>query len=172
VGKVVDEFGKLDILINNAGEQHPQKNPEDISAEQLERTFKTNIFAMFYLTQAALPHMEEGSAIVNTASVTAYKGHPVLLDYSSTKGAIVSYTRSLSQMIARRGIRVNAVAPGPIWTPLIPTTMETKDFGKQAPLKRAGQPAELAPVYVLLASTESSYVTGMTYGVTGGELFT
>lgn len=173
VGKVVDEFGKLDILINNAGEQHPQKNPEDISAEQLERTFKTNIFAMFYLTQAALPHMEEGSAIVNTASVTAYKGHPVLLDYSSTKGAIVSYTRSLSQMIARRGIRVNAVAPGPIWTPLIPSTFspdQVKSFGRDTPLGRPGQPAEVAMAYVFLASNDSSYITGQTIHVNGGSI--
>ena len=165
------QFGKLDILINNAGEQHPQENPEDISAEQLERTFRTNIFAMFYLTQAVLPHMEKGSVIVNTASVTAYKGHPILLDYSSTKGAIVSFTRSLSQMVAERGIRVNAVAPGPIWTPLIPSTFEpkqVKEFGKDTPLGRPGQPDEVAMAYVFLASQDSSYITGQTIHVNGG----
>jgi NAD(P)-dependent dehydrogenase (short-subunit alcohol dehydrogenase family) len=173
VSKVVDEFGKIDILINNAGEQHPQQNPEDISAQQLERTFRTNIFSMFYLTQAALPHMKKGSTIVNTASVTAYKGHPTLLDYSSTKGAIVSFTRSLSQMVAGRGIRVNAVAPGPIWTPLIPSTFppeQVKSFGKDTPLGRPGQPEELGPAYVFLASDDSSYITGQTIHVNGGKI--
>lgn len=171
VNKAVSQFGKLDILINNAGEQHPQDKPEDITAKQLERTFRTNIFAMFYLSQATLPHMEEGSAIVNTASVTAYKGHPILLDYSATKGAIVSFTRSLSQMVADRGIRVNAVAPGPIWTPLIPSTFEpkqVKEFGKDTPLGRPGQPDEVAMAYVFLASNDSSYITGQTIHVNGG----
>jgi NAD(P)-dependent dehydrogenase (short-subunit alcohol dehydrogenase family) len=173
IKEVVGVCGRLDILINNAGEQHPQANPEDISAEQLERTFRTNIFAMFYVTQAALPHLKKGSTIVNTASVTAYKGHPILLDYSSTKGAIVSFTRSLSLMVAKRGIRVNAVAPGPIWTPLIPSTFEPKEvkqFGKSTALGRPGQPEEVAPAYVYLASDDSSYVTGQVIHVNGGSI--
>jgi NAD(P)-dependent dehydrogenase (short-subunit alcohol dehydrogenase family) len=173
VDAVVRQFGKLDILVNNAGEQHPQENPTDISAAQFERTFKTNVFGMFYLTKAALPHLKKGSAIVNTASVTAYKGHPILLDYSSTKGAIVAYTRSLSQMLAKKGIRVNAVAPGPVWTPLIPSTFSperVKSFGKDTPLGRPGQPEELAPAYVFLASEDSSYITGQTIHVNGGSI--
>ncbi|HVS79071.1 MAG TPA: SDR family oxidoreductase [Candidatus Saccharimonadales bacterium] len=173
VKQVVDEFGKLDILVNNAGEQHPQDDPLKISPEQLEQTFRTNIFAMIYLTQAALPHFDKGSTIVNTSSVTAYKGHPELLDYSATKGAIVAYTRSLSQMLAEKGIRVNAVAPGPIWTPLIPSTFtpdQVKKFGKDVPLGRPGQPEELAPAYVYLASDDSSYVTGQTIHVNGGSI--
>jgi NAD(P)-dependent dehydrogenase (short-subunit alcohol dehydrogenase family) len=132
VAKTVGAFGRLDILINNAGEQHPQERIEDITAEQLERTFRTNIFSMFFLTKAAMPHLKKGSAIVNNASVTAYRGHPMLLDYSSTKGAIVAFTRSLSLMVADKGIRVNTVAPGPIWTPLIPSTFppeKVKKFG-------------------------------------------
>lgn len=172
IAKVVDEYGRLDILINNAGEQHPQEDPEKISAEQFERTFRTNVFGMFYLTQAALPHMKKGSTIVNTASVTAYKGHPTLLDYSSTKGAIVSYTRTLSQMLAP-DIRVNAVAPGPIWTPLIPSTFpkgQVKEFGKDTPMGRPGQPEELAPAYVFLASRDSSYITGQTIHINGGSI--
>lgn len=172
VNTVVDMFGRLDILINNAGEQHPQADPTKISQEQLERTFKTNYFGMFYLTQAALPHLKKGSAIVNTASVTAYKGHPVLLDYSSTKGAIISYTRTLSQMLAP-DIRVNAVAPGPIWTPLIPSTFspdQVKSFGKDTAMGRPGQPEELAPAYVFLASSDSSYITGQTIHANGGSI--
>jgi NAD(P)-dependent dehydrogenase (short-subunit alcohol dehydrogenase family) len=172
VAKVIDKFGKLDILINNAGEQHPQSDPLKISPEQLERTFRTNIFSMFYLTQAALPLMKKGSAIINTASVTAYKGHPELLDYSSTKGAIVSFTRTLSQMVAPK-IRVNAVAPGPVWTPLIPSTFskdQVKEFGKDTPMGRPGQPEELAPAYVFLASDDSSYITGQTIHVNGGAI--
>jgi NAD(P)-dependent dehydrogenase (short-subunit alcohol dehydrogenase family) len=170
--KVIEVFGRLDLLINNAGEQHPQEDPTKISQEQLERTFRTNIFGMFYLTQAALPHLKKGSAIVNTASVTAYKGHPILLDYSATKGAIVSYTRSLSQMLAP-DIRVNAVAPGPIWTPLIPSTFspeQVKKFGTDTPMGRPGQPAEVAPAYVFLASDDSSYITGQTIHVNGGSI--
>jgi NAD(P)-dependent dehydrogenase (short-subunit alcohol dehydrogenase family) len=173
IKKIVQEFGKIDILVNNAGEQHPQTNPEDISAEQLERTFRTNIFAMFYLTQAALPHMKDSSVIINTTSVTAYKGHETLLDYSSTKGAIVSFTRSLSQMVANRGIRVNAVAPGPIWTPLIPSTFppeQVKNFGKDTPMGRPGQPEEVAMAYVFLASRDSSYISGQTIHVNGGKI--
>jgi NAD(P)-dependent dehydrogenase (short-subunit alcohol dehydrogenase family) len=172
IRKVIDEFGRLDILVNNAGEQHPQEDPMNISQEQLERTFRTNIFGMIYMTQAALPHMKKGGAIVNTASVTAYKGHPTLLDYSATKGAIVAYTRSLSRMLAP-DIRVNAVAPGPIWTPLIPSTFkpeQVKKFGADTPLGRPGQPEELAPAYVYLASDDSSYVTGQTIHVNGGSI--
>src|SRR3712207_4731123 len=147
VEQTVRELGRLDILINNAAEQHPQESIEQISAEQLERTFRTNIFAMFYLVKASLPHLKEGSAIINTASVTAYKGSPQLLDYSATKGAIVAFTRSLSQALIEKGIRVNAVAPGPIWTPLIPSTFpedRVASFGADVPMKRAGQPDEVA----------------------------
>jgi NAD(P)-dependent dehydrogenase (short-subunit alcohol dehydrogenase family) len=171
--KTMGEFGRLDILVNNAGEQHPQDKPEDISADQFERTFRTNVFGMFYLTKAALPHLGKKSTIINTTSVTAYKGHPTLLDYSSTKGAIVSFTRTLSQMLADRGIRVNAVAPGPIWTPLIPSTFpkdEVKEFGKNTALGRPGQPEELAMTYVFLASDDSSYITGQTIHVNGGTI--
>src|SRR5215203_6119060 len=169
--QTVNELGRLDILVNNAAEQTPQESITDITSEQLERTFRTNIFAMFYMTKAALKHLRKGSVIINTASVTAYKGSPQLLDYSATKGAIVAFTRSLSQSLAERGIRVNSVAPGPIWTPLIPSTM-TEDkmdsFGENTPLGRAGQPAEVAPAYVFLASQEASYVTGEVIAVTGG----
>jgi NAD(P)-dependent dehydrogenase (short-subunit alcohol dehydrogenase family) len=173
VQQTVDEFGKLDILINNAAEQHPQKSIEDISKEQLERTFRTNIFSMFYLTKAALKHLREGSTIINTTSVTAYKGSPQLLDYSSTKGAIVSFTRSLSQNLVSKGIRVNAVAPGPIWTPLIPSTFpeeKVENFGQQVPMKRAGQPEEVAPSYVFLASDDASYMSGQVLHPNGGEV--
>jgi NAD(P)-dependent dehydrogenase (short-subunit alcohol dehydrogenase family) len=172
VEAVVQKFGRLDILVNNAGEQHPQDDPLKISEKQLERTFRTNIFGMFFLTQVALPHLKKGSTIINTASVTAYKGHPILLDYSSTKGAIVSYTRSLAQMLAP-DIRVNAVAPGPIWTPLIPSTFSperVKSFGKDTPMGRPGQPEELAPAYVFLASEDSSYITGQTIHINGGSI--
>ena len=173
VNKTVEGLGKLDILINNAAEQHPQENIEDITSEQLERTFRTNIFSMFYLTKAAMPHLKEGSTIVNTTSITAYKGNPTLLDYSSTKGAILSFTRSLSANLVSKGIRVNAVAPGPIWTPLIPSTFDAKrvsEFGASQPMKRPGQPEELAPAYVYLASDDSTYVTGQVIHVNGGEV--
>lgn len=173
VQQAVDEFGKLDILINNAAEQHPQESIEDISAEQLERTFRTNIFSMFYLTKAALKYLKEGSAIVNTTSVTAYKGNQQLIDYSSTKGAIVAFTRSLSQSLIEKGIRVNGVAPGPIWTPLIPSTFpedKVANFGKQVPMKRAGQPEEIAPSYVFLASDDASYISGQIIHPNGGEV--
>lgn len=173
VEKTVGEFGQLDILVNNAGEQHPQNSIEDISAEQLEKTFRTNIFSMFHLTKAALKHFKAGSSIINTASITAYKGHPKLIDYSSTKGAIVSFTRALSNSIVEKGIRVNAIAPGPIWTPLIPSTFTAEEvdvFGKNSPMKRPGQPEELAPAYVYLASDDSSYVSGQTIHINGGTV--
>jgi NAD(P)-dependent dehydrogenase (short-subunit alcohol dehydrogenase family) len=171
VERTVKELGRLDILVNNAGEQHPDKDIRDITDEQLRRTFQTNIFSMFYLTQAARPHLKQGSAIINCTSVTMYKGSKELLDYSATKGAITAFTRSLSENLIEDGIRVNAVAPGPIWTPLIPATMppdQVKSFGKQAPMGRAGQPVEVAPAYVYFASQESSYVSGEVIGVTGG----
>ncbi|MCC5639152.1 SDR family oxidoreductase [Nostoc sp. CHAB 5844] len=173
IQQTVGEFGKLDILVNNAAEQHPQKSIEDITKEQLERTFSTNIFSMFYLTKAALKHLKQGSAIINTTSVTAYKGNPQLLDYSSTKGAIVAFTRSLSQNLVEKGIRVNAVAPGPIWTPLIPSTFpeeKVETFGKQVPMQRAGQPEEVAPSYVFLASDDASYISGQVIHINGGEV--
>jgi NAD(P)-dependent dehydrogenase (short-subunit alcohol dehydrogenase family) len=174
VQRTVEEFGHLDILVNNAAEQHPQDSIEKISAEQLERTFRTNIFSYFYVTKAALKHLPEGgSAIINTTSVTAYRGSPQLLDYSATKGAIVAFTRSLSKALAEKGIRVNGVAPGPIWTPLIPASFpedKVATFGADVPLKRAGQPEEVAPSYVFLASDDSSYMTGQVLHPNGGEI--
>ena len=173
VTRTVRELGRLDVLVNNAAEQHTTESISDISAEQLERTFRTNIFAMFYLTKAALPHLGEGSAIVNTTSVTAYQGNPTLLDYSSTKGAIVAFTRSLSQALVGDGIRVNAVAPGPIWTPLIPATMpeeKVAQFGKDVPMGRPGQPEEVAPCYLFLASDDSSYLAGQVLHPNGGNV--
>jgi NAD(P)-dependent dehydrogenase (short-subunit alcohol dehydrogenase family) len=173
VERTAKELGGLDVLVNNAGEQHPESDFEKITPEQIERTFRTNIFSMFYLSQAALPHLKEGSAIVNTASVTAYRGSPNLLDYSSTKGAIVSFTRSLAKHLAEKQIRVNAVAPGPIWTPLITSTFpkeKVENFGKDTPLGRAGEPSEVAPSYVFLASQDSSYMTGQVLHVNGGEV--
>jgi NAD(P)-dependent dehydrogenase (short-subunit alcohol dehydrogenase family) len=173
VEKTVAEFGKLDILINNAAEQHPQENIEDITEEQLERTFRTNIFAMFFLTKAAMKHLKEGTAIINTTSVTAYRGSSQLLDYASTKGAIVAFTRSLASALAEKRIRVNAVAPGPIWTPLIPSTFppeKVEHFGGDVPMKRPGEPAEVAPSYVFLASSDSSYFTGQVLHPNGGEV--
>jgi len=173
VQRVEARWGRLDILVNNAGEQHPQECLEDISEEQWERTFRTNIFGMFQLTKAALPLMGEGGAIINTTSITAYKGNPKLIDYSSTKGAITSFTRSLAMNLVKRGIRVNAVAPGPIWTPLIPSTFnaeEVASFGSNTPMGRPGQPEELAPAYVYLASADSSYVSGQVLHVNGGTV--
>jgi NAD(P)-dependent dehydrogenase (short-subunit alcohol dehydrogenase family) len=173
IARTVNDLGSLDILVNNAAEQHPQESIEKISAKQLERTFRTNIFAYFYLTKAALPHLRKGSAIVNTTSVTAYRGSPSLIDYSATKGAIVAFTRSLSQALVDKGIRVNAVAPGPIWTPLIPATFpdeKVETFGTDTPMGRAGQPEEVAPSYVFLASDDSSYMTGQVLHPNGGEI--
>jgi NAD(P)-dependent dehydrogenase (short-subunit alcohol dehydrogenase family) len=173
IEKTIKEFGKLDILINNAGEQTPQQSIENITEEQLEKTFKTNIFSMFYLVKAALKYLKEGSCIINTASVTAYLGSPSLLDYSSTKGAVVSFTRSLALNLSSKKIRVNAVAPGPIWTPLIPSTFpeeKTSKFGSDRPLERAGQPVEVAPSYVFLASEDSSYMSGQVLHPNGGDI--
>ena len=173
VEQTLAAFGRLDILVNNAAEQHPQESIEQISAEQLERTFRTNIFSFFYLTKAALPHLKSGSTIINTTSVTAYKGSPQLLDYSATKGAIVAFTRSLSQSLIKQGVRVNGVAPGPIWTPLIPATFppdKVSTFGADVPMQRAGQPEEVAPCYVFLASDDSSYMAGQILHTNGGEV--
>jgi len=167
------EFGRVDVLVNNAAEQHVMQGFENISREQLERTFRTNFFAMFRLTQEMLPLMSEGGAIVNTASVTAYHGNPKLIDYSATKGAIVSFTRSLSTALAARGIRVNAVAPGPVWTPLIPATFpedSLESFGKNTPMKRPGQPDEVAPCFVFLASDDASYMSGQVMHPNGGQI--
>ncbi len=173
VQETVQQLGKLDILVNNAAEQHPQSSLEDITQEQLERTFRTNIFGYFFLAKHALKHLKEGSAIINTASVTAYKGSPQLLDYSATKGAIVAFTRSLSQLLAKKKIRVNGVAPGPIWTPLIPSTFpkeKVENFGKDVPLGRAGQPEEVAPSFLFLASDDASYMSGQILHPNGGTV--
>lgn len=173
VGKVIEEFGKPDVLVNNAAEQHPQDEITDISAEQLHHTFQTNLYGYFYLTQAAMPHVTAGASIVNTTSVTAYRGSPTLLDYSATKGAIVAFTRALSANLADRGIRVNAVAPGPIWTPLIPATFDAEkvaEFGSTQPMKRAGQPNEVATCHLFLACDESSYLSGQVLHPNGGEI--
>ncbi|MFD1176840.1 SDR family oxidoreductase [Paenibacillus puldeungensis] len=174
VKQTMDFFGRIDILVNNAAEQHPQQDITAITAQQLERTFRTNLFSMFYLTKAVLPHLKKGSTIINTTSVTAYKGNPQLLDYSATKGAIVSFTRSLSMnLIGNKGIRVNAVAPGPIWTPLIPSTFDQQqvaEFGGTTPMQRPGQPEEVAPAYVFLASDDSSYMSGQVLHINGGEI--
>ena len=171
VDRAVDAFGRIDILVNNAAHQMNFEKVEDISDDEWDRTFDVNIGAMFRLVKAALPHMNTGSAIVNTTSVNADKPRPTLLPYATTKGAIQNFTGGLAQLLAERGIRANCVAPGPIWTPLIPATLppdNVKEFGKQTPMKRPGQPAELAPVYVLLASDDASYVSGATVAVTGG----
>lgn len=173
VKKTFDTFHQIDILVNNAAEQHPQPSFLDITSEQLEKTFRTNIFSMFYLTKAVIPHLKKGSSIINTSSITSYKGNVDLIDYSATKGAITSFTRSLSGALADQGIRVNAVAPGPIWTPLIPASFNKKkvdSFGADTPMKRPGQPKEVAPAYVYLASDDSSYVTGQMIHVNGGTI--
>lgn len=173
VTEVLSTYGKVDILVNNAAEQHPQDSFMDITSDQLERTFRTNIFSMFYLTKAVLPNLKEGSSIINTSSITAYKGNPSLIDYSSTKGAITSFTRSLSAELVEQGIRVNGVAPGPIWTPLIPASFDKEkvdQFGGDSPMKRPGQPKELGPAYVYLASEDASYVTGQMIHINGGTI--
>ena len=173
VEQTVKEFGRLDLLVNNAAEQHPQDSIQKITEKQLERTFRTNIFSFFFMVKAAMKHLKEGAAIINTTSVTAYKGSAHLLDYSSTKGAITSFTRSLSQALADKGIRVNGVAPGPVWTPLIPSTFPAKEvetFGSDVALGRAGQPEEIAPSYVFLASDDSSYMTGQILHPNGGTI--
>ncbi len=173
VEQTVKKFGKVDILVNNAAEQHLQESIEKITEKQLERTFRTNIFSFFFMTKAAMKYLKKGAAIINTTSVTAYKGSPHLLDYSSTKGAITAFTRSLSQALADKAIRVNGVAPGPIWTPLIPSTFPSKDvetFGSDVPLGRPGQPEEIAPSFVFLASDDSSYMTGQILHPNGGTV--
>ena len=173
VKRTVTELGKLDILVNNAGEQHPDEDITDISEQQLRRTFQTNIFGMFFMTQAARPHLKKGAAIINCTSVTMYKGSPQLLDYSSTKGAITAFTRSLAKNLVKDGIRVNAVAPGPIWSPLNPAggqpPEKIKDFGKDSPMGRPGQPNEVAPSFLFLACDDASYMTGQVLHPDGGE---
>lgn len=173
IKQVIKKFKKIDILVNNAAVQYPQKGIEDISAAQLHKTFETNIYPHFYLTKAALPYLPKGSSIICTTSVTAYRGSSHLIDYSSTKGAIVSFVRSLSASLSEKGIRVNGVAPGPIWTPLIPATFtaeEVAKFGTDVPMKRTGQPVEVAPCYVFLASDDASYITGQILHPNGGEI--
>lgn len=175
VAEVLKVFGKINILINNAGVQFQQHDIVNITNEQLEKTFKTNIFSMFYLTKAVLPHLQEGDSIINTTSITSYHGHDALIDYASTKGAITTFTRSLSNnlMKQKKGIRVNGVAPGPIWTPLIPSSFDAETvakFGKDTPMGRMGQPSEVAPAYLFLASDDASYITGQVIHVNGGEI--
>ena len=173
VKKTLDRFGRLDVLVNNAAEQHAAADLKEISEEQLEETFRTNIFGYIFLTQAALKQMKKGAAILNTTSVTAYRGSEHLVDYASTKGAIVAFTRSLSTQLAEKGIRVNAVAPGPIWTPLIPASFDKNkvaSFGQNVPLGRAGQPNEVAPAFLFLACEDSSYFTGQVLHPNGGEI--
>lgn len=169
----IDAFGRLDILVNNAAVQYVVEDPVDITEEQLDRTFRTNVYGMFFMTQAALPHLGEGAAIINSTSITAFRGMPILIDYASTKGAILAFTRSMSQNLAPKGIRVNAVAPGPVWTPLIPSSFTGDDvttFGRHTPMGRAGQPEEVAPCYVWLASDETSFISGQTIHANGGEI--
>jgi NAD(P)-dependent dehydrogenase (short-subunit alcohol dehydrogenase family) len=172
IDRAIQEFGKLDVLVNNAAMQRTHESIDEISSQEWDSTFRTNIYSMFYLSKAALRHMRQGAAIVNTASINSKSPSPNLLAYATTKGAIANFTAGLAQMVAEKGVRVNCVAPGPIWTPLIPSTMppeQVKSFGKNTPLGRAGQPAELAPAYVLLASDEGSYMTGAMIPVTGGR---
>lgn len=173
VDAAVKKYGRIDVLVNNAAEQHEVDTPEELTEKQIERTFRTNIFSFFFMVKHALPHMQEGSCIINTASITAYKGHKTLLDYSATKGAIVTLTRSLSENLLEKKIRVNAVAPGPIWTPLIPSSFDAKKVAKHGasvPMERPGQPNEVAPAYVFLASDEASYITGQVIHVNGGTI--
>jgi NAD(P)-dependent dehydrogenase (short-subunit alcohol dehydrogenase family) len=173
VEKTVKEFGRIDILVNNAAEQHETEDFREIEAKQIERTFRTNIFSFFFMAKHALRHMKKGASIINTTSVTAYKGHKMLLDYSATKGAIVTFTRSLSEALVKDGIRVNAVAPGPIWTPLIPASFEPErvaKHGASAPMERPGQPNEVAPCFVFLASEDASYISGQVLHPNGGNV--
>jgi len=173
VADTVKQFGKLDILVNNAAEQHALEKFEEIMEQQIERTFRTNIYSYFFCTKHALKHLKPGSTIINTTSVTAYRGNPMLIDYSSTKGAIVAFTRSLARQLVERCIRVNGVAPGPIWTPLIPASFSGKkvaEFGSDTPMERAGEPMEVAPSYVFLASSDSSYFSGQVLHPNGGEI--
>jgi NAD(P)-dependent dehydrogenase (short-subunit alcohol dehydrogenase family) len=173
IEQTVKELGKLNVLVNNAGIQVPQKNPKAIDEQQLDDTFKTNIFAYFHFATAALEHLREGDCIINTTSVTAYRSSPNLIDYSSTKGAITSFTRSLATNLAKKKIRVNAVAPGPVWTPLIVSTFDEekiKEFGSETAMERAGQPSELGPAYVFLASDDASFITGQVIHINGGEV--
>ena len=171
VDKCIKKFKKLNILVNNIAVQYPKDKLEDIKTLDLHTTFETNIYSYFYITQAALPYLKKHDTIINTSSVTAYRGSEHLVDYASTKGAIVSFTRSLSGMLIKRKIRVNGVAPGPIWTPLIPASFDdVSKFGKQTPMLRAGQPSEVAPAYVFLASEDSSYITGQFIHINGGEI--
>ena len=173
IDQTLEKFNKLDILVNNAAVQYVQHDIEDISAEQLEYTFRVNIFSQFYLSKFAVPHLKEGSSIINTASITAYRGNEELMDYSSTKGAIVSFTRALSQSLVKKGIRVNAVAPGPVWTPLIPASFDEKkvaEFGKNTPMGRTAQPVEIAPSYVFLASGDGVFFTGQVLHPNGGSV--
>jgi NAD(P)-dependent dehydrogenase (short-subunit alcohol dehydrogenase family) len=172
IARAVDELGGIDILVNNAAFQRTHEDISEFSSEEFDRTMKTNVYAMFYLCKAAVARMEPGSAIVNVASIQAYQPSPYLLAYATTKGAIVNFTQGLGQLLGEKGIRVNAVAPGPVWTPLIPSTMppdKVKEFGKDTPLGRPAQPAELAPIFVFLASNEASYVTAAVYAATGGK---
>ncbi|MEN3376872.1 MAG: hypothetical protein V7604_2227 [Hyphomicrobiales bacterium] len=173
VERTYEQFGRIDILVNNAAEQHEIEDPAELKTEQLEHTFRTNVFSQFHMTRACLQYMERGASIINTTSITAYRGHKTLIDYAATKGAIVSMTRSLSQALADKEIRVNAVAPGPIWTPLIPASFDAEtvaEHGESAPMKRAGQPNEVAPCYVFLASEDASYISGQVLHPNGGSV--
>ena len=173
VERTNEEFGRIDILVNNAAEQHETEDPAELSTEQLERTFRTNVFSFFHMTRACLQYMQAGASIINTTSITAYQGHKTLIDYAATKGAIVALTRSLSQALVEKGIRVNGVAPGPIWTPLIPASFKPQKVakhGESAPMERAGQPNEVAPCYVFLASEDASYMTGQVLHPNGGKI--
>jgi NAD(P)-dependent dehydrogenase (short-subunit alcohol dehydrogenase family) len=173
VDETVRQLGRLDVLVNNAAEQHETKEPLEISAKQLERTFRTNVFGYFFMTKHALRHMKAGSSIINTTSITAYQGHPTLIDYAATRGAVLAFTRSMAKALVEKGIRVNGVAPGPIWTPLIPASFDAEkvaEHGSSAPMKRAGEPNEVAPCYVFLASEDASYMSGQVLHPNGGTV--
>jgi NAD(P)-dependent dehydrogenase (short-subunit alcohol dehydrogenase family) len=173
VERTFEEFGRVDILVNNAAEQHETQDPAELDTAQLERTFRTNVFSQFHMTRACLQYMQAGSSIINTTSITAYQGHKTMIDYASTKGAIVAFTRSLSEALVEKGIRVNGVAPGPIWTPLIPSSFDaekTAKHGQSAPMERPGQPSEVAPCYVFLASEDASYMSGQVLHPNGGNV--